>query len=275
MYKRVLLALDLEGVNNVVGEAYSGLGRETEQWYVARAQAVLEVNAAAEALFEAGAEVVALWDNHGGGNNIDPDALDKRIELIHNDNTAPRMDFAKGKFDCICFFGYHAMEGTLGGVLAHTMNSKMVQYYKLNGKYIGEVDMDAYIAAAHGMASRFFVGGDIACKQAKNAVNSIITVETKREIERNTAVFRNNDELLAEIKSKIVQAVKTEADYRLLTYPATMEKSFKRVEDAAKYLLKIKDRGISCEHPIDEILGRDGHSVVSTVNNIDEFIKTI
>ena len=51
MYKRVLLALDLEGVNNVIGEPYSGLGKETEQWYVAREQAVIEVNAAAEALF--------------------------------------------------------------------------------------------------------------------------------------------------------------------------------------------------------------------------------
>ena len=32
MYKRVLLALDLEGVNYVVGEPYNGLERDTEQW---------------------------------------------------------------------------------------------------------------------------------------------------------------------------------------------------------------------------------------------------
>ena len=31
MYKRVLLALDLEGVNMVVGEPYCGLSRDTEQ----------------------------------------------------------------------------------------------------------------------------------------------------------------------------------------------------------------------------------------------------
>ena len=140
MYKRVLLALDLEGVNNVAGEPYSGLARDTEGWCVAKEQAVLEVNAAAKALFDAGALKVGLWDNHGGGNNIDPTALDPRITLIpYEIGLEKRMSFADGEYDCICFFGYHAMEGTLGGVLAHTINSKIVQYYKLNGQYIGEV----------------------------------------------------------------------------------------------------------------------------------------
>ena len=67
MYRRVLLLLDLEGVNRVVGEPYLGLGKGSEQWEIAVEQALLEINAAAEALFEAGVEKVGLWDNHGGG----------------------------------------------------------------------------------------------------------------------------------------------------------------------------------------------------------------
>ena len=54
MYKRILIALDLEGVNNVAGEPYMALSKQTEQWFVAREQAIVEVNAAAEALFDAG-----------------------------------------------------------------------------------------------------------------------------------------------------------------------------------------------------------------------------
>ena len=275
MYQRVLIALDLEGVNQVVGEPYSGLSKGSDQWQVARKQAVLEVNAAAEALFEAGAEKVALWDNHGGGNNIDPTALHERVELIACDLSAPRMSFAEGQFDCICFFGYHTMEGTLGGVLAHTMNSKTNQYYKLNGRYIGEVDMDAYIAAEHGIASVFFAGGDLTCLQAKRAVEGIVTVETKQELERNRAIFRNNEELLAEIKQKIVEAVCKEVTPRKLSHPSTIEKSFKRTEDAAIYLSKLIASGISAVHPDDEILGKDAHSVVATVHNLDQFIKCI
>ena len=275
MYKRILIALDLEGVNNVVGEPYMGLSKQTEQWFVARQQAIVEVNAAADALFDAGAERVALWDNHGGGNNIEGDKLDSRIELLSPDLKQPRMSFARDKFDCICYFGYHAMEGTLGGVLAHTMSSKTVQDYKLNGKYIGEVDMDAYIAAEHGMPSRFFAGGDIACSQAKRAVSDIVTVTTKKELERNRAEFRDNEELVSDIKTEIVHAVSTEGCATKLTFPATMEKSFKRIEDAAKYLERLCTAGIDAAYPDDDILGKDAHTVVSTVNNIGEFIKCI
>ena len=275
MYKRILIALDLEGVNNVVGEPYMGLSKQTEQWFVARQQAIVEVNAAADALFDAGAETVALWDNHGGGNNIEGDKLDSRIELLSPDLKQPRMSFAKGNFDCVCYFGYHAMEGTLGGVLAHTMSSKTVQYYKLNGHYIGEVDMDAYIAAEHGMPSRFFAGGDIACSQAKRAVSDIITVTTKKELERNRAEFRDNGELISDIKTKIVDAVNTKGCAQRMTFPSTMEKSFKRVEDAAKYLERLRACGIDSAYLDDEILGKDAHTVVSTVHNINEFIRCI
>lgn len=251
------------------------LSKQTEQWFRAREQAIIEVNSAAEALFDAGAECVALWDNHGGGNNIESDKLDSRIELLSPDLTQPRMSFAHGRFDCVCYFGYHAMEGTLGGVLAHTMSSKTVQYYKLNGRYIGEIDMDAYIAAEQDMPSRFFAGGDIACSQAKRAVSDIVTVTTKKELERNRAEFRDNGELVSDIKTKIVEAVNTEVCVRGLTFPATMEKSFKRVEDAAKYLERLTDAGLDSAYLEDEILGKDAHTVVSTVHNINEFIKCI
>jgi len=275
MYKRVLCALDLEGVNKVVGVPYEGLGVNTDGWRIAREEAVIEVNAAADALFAAGVDRVALWDNHGGGGNVDPFALDPRIELLKVDTKEPRMSFAEGEFDCICFFGYHAMEGTLGGVLAHTMNSRLNQYYKLNGRYIGEVDMDAYIAASHKMPSRFFAGGDIACRQAKGAVPDIVSVVTKRELGRNSAEFRDEEELLSEIREKIVSAVTSEGVIRELKLPARFEKSFKRMEDGAVYLERLRGAGISAEHPEDEILGRDAHTVSSEISSVSEFITCI
>lgn len=275
MYKRILLLMDLEGVNNVVGVPYEGLAKDTEQWKAAIRQAPLEINAAADALFAAGAEQVALWDNHGGGHNVDPASLDSRITLLDVDLKQPRMYFAAGAFDCVCFFGYHAMEGTLGGVLAHTMNSKMVQFYKVNGRYVGEVDMDAQIALSHGMSSCFFAGGDIACKQAEAAVPGIVTVVTKHEISRNEAEFRDNDALLAEIREKITEAVQKDPRPAALQWPAKFEKSYKRMEDAAAYLRRLRSIGIAAEHPEDDIMGRDAHTVTAVVNSISEFIKAI
>ncbi len=273
MYKRILLLCDLEGVNRVVGVPYEGLLKGTEQWEIARRQAALELNAAADALFAAGAETVALWDNHGGSNNIDRADLDERITVM--EPKGPRLSFAAGLFDCVCFFGYHAMEGTLGGVLAHTMSSKTVQYYKWFGEYIGEVDMDAAIAASYGIPSVFYAGGDIACEQAKRAVDGIVTVVTKKEISRNEAVFRDNEELFAEIREKIVEAVQTEYLVDPLKFPGIMEKSFKRVEDAAAYLKRLHSLGIEAVHPNEDILGRDAHTVAAMVWDMDTFVKCI
>ena len=275
MYNRVLLLLDLEGVNNVVGEPYSGLGKETEQWNIAREQALLEINAAAEALFAAGVEKVGFWDNHGGGNNVDASRLDPRITVHVPEKGRPRMYFAEGAYDAVCFFGYHTMEGTLGGVLAHTMNSVKNQYYKLNGKYIGEVDMDAYIAASFGIPSIFFCAGDITCAQAKRSLPEIVTVVTKEELSRNEARFRDNQALLSDIRENIASAIGKSVSPIRLAFPVTFEKSFKRVEDAALHLVRAKKLGISAEHPADDILGRDAHTVTATVNNISEFISFI
>ena len=135
--------------------------------------------------------------------------------------------------------------------------------------------MDQYIAASHGVPSCLFVGGDIACSQAKKTVPEIITVVTKKELSRNSAVFRNNDELLAEIKAKAADVMSSETPMYTLNFPATMEKSFKRMEDAAEYIKKLLTLGIDAEYLDDEILGKDAHTVVSVVNNIDEFIKSI
>ena len=274
MGKRILFALDLEGVNNVVGTPYSGLVKGCEQWEIARRQAALEVNVAAEALFDNGARGVALWDNHGGGGNIDPDDLDSRIELINCDNSRPRMYFADD-FDAVFFFGYHAMEGTLGGVLAHTMNSNCNQFYKLNGTYIGEIDIDAYIAASHGKPSCLFVGGDIACAQAERAVPGIVTVVTKRELARNEAIFRDNAELVEDIKRGAIEALGSPALMTVLNYPAKMEKSFKRTEDAAAHLDRVRGLGLVADYIDDDILGKDAHTVESQINNIAEFINAI
>lgn len=277
MYKRVLFATDLEGVNNVAGEPYQGLSRGSEQWYVAREQIALELNAAAEALFEAGVEEIGVWDGHGSGGNIDPAALDSRLHLFSLP-AVPSFENVRDAytgFDCVCFFGYHTMEGTLGGVLAHTMNSKVIQHYKINGKYVGEVDIDAAIAANFGLPACFFAGGDITCKQAARAIPGIVTVVTKTELARNSAIFRDNDELFFDIKQKIVSAMQTGQKPYPLKLPLTLEKSFKRTEDAAEYLQNLRSQGIVCDYLAEDILGKDAHTVVTNVDSVETFVKCV
>ena len=117
--------------------------------------------------------------------------------------------------------------------------------------------------------------GDIACAQAARTVPGIVTVQTKKEVSRNSAEFRDNEELLEEIGRKIVEAVCAERTYGQLAFPAVFEKSFKRVEDAAAYLESQLAKGIAAKYPEDDILGYDAHTVVSAVQTMEEFIASI
>jgi D-aminopeptidase len=155
------------------------------------------------------------------------------------------------------------------------MNSKMVQHYKLDGRYIGEIDMDAYIAASHGVPSIFFAGGDIACSQARRAVPGIVTVVTKKELSRNRAIYRDNTELIEDIKAGVTEAIRCDVTRKEIALPAMMEKSFKRMEDAAQYLDRLLSLGVEAAHPCEEILGKDAHTVVSKINSINDFITCI
>ena len=106
-------------------------------------------------------------------------------------------------------------------------------------------------------------------------MEGIVTVVTKTELSRNKAVFRDNDELFADIREKIVEAVRTPMPLHAVNFPCVMEKSFKRVEDAASYLARLQAQGIEAEHPADELLGRDAHSVTASVPDMDTFIQCI
>ena len=274
-YKRVIICADLEGVNNVVGVPYEGLIKGSEGWEVGRHQAASEINAVAEALFDMGCEYVCLWDNHGGGGNIEASELDPRIDFIKNQKGVDRDYYFRNDLDGVVFIGYHSMEGTLGGVLAHTFNSKAVQYYKINGRYVGEIDVDTYIAAGMGVKTLFFAGDDKACAQAKASVHHIATVITKYGKGRNEADFRDNGELLAEIKETVARAVNEPHELKILTYPATLEMSYKRIEDAAKYMARRLERGIKVYYLPDEVMGYDAHTYVCEINSFEDFVKAV
>ena len=105
MYKRVLLAVDLEGVNKVAGEPYMGLARDTDGWIVAKEQAAAEINAAAKALFAAGAEKVGVITAYAAvfENNIHS-VFTADCERIFIQRKSLSTEFFKKnrKFGCSC-----------------------------------------------------------------------------------------------------------------------------------------------------------------------------
>ena len=179
MYKRVLLALDMEGVNFVTGEPYAGLGKGTAQWEVARKQAAAEINAAAAALFGAGAEKVHLWDNHANGGNVDPADLDERLVLLPHDHTKPRMAFAADGYDCIC---YQQAVHKYPNLLNHCFDqTKPNQFWVTDITYIPIPGSMLYMCAVLDLCGKVVLAWKIGSDMSSSLVTDTIREALKHE----------------------------------------------------------------------------------------------
>lgn len=267
---KYVIAVDLEGIGGVVGAPYDKLILGHKDYDVAVTNAVREINAAVSALFDSGAELVAVWDNHGGGNNIDFSLIDKRAIQVSDKGRPYRFDLANDHaYDGVVYLGYHAREGSFEGVLAHSYSSTDIQYCRVNGEDKGEIELDSYIAADHGIAP-IFAASDKACiEQFKELSPNSVTVITKYGKSRNEATLRDEDEVVNEIYNGVKEGAKKVKEIPLpkLPMPAEVEMRYTRAERAYEKLEKISARG-----DIKVRFGRDTHTLLFTVNSAKEIV---
>ena len=267
-----LIAVDLEGIHGVVGEENKTL-TAAEDYKRACEGAALEINATAEALFECGAEKVAVWDNHGGGNNIDFDLVDKRCIKIVPERGTSRYAFVKEhNFDAIIFLGYHALEGTPHGVLAHTFSSVGIQYVKLNGRPIGELFVDSYIAASYGITPFFIAADNVCLAEMRTICPGIPEVTTKIGIRRNRAELIDRECVLSEIRATVRRACAQplhEWDHSF--EPGShLEVRYTRAERADMIYDRERQKG-----GIPTSYGGDTHTLIFTVDRADQIPKLL
>ena len=267
MGKKYLIAVDIEGIHGVVGEPYK-TATDAFDYEIALHNAAKEANAIAAALFDSGAEVVSVWPNHGSPRNIDVEALDPRVELIpKNVERLPRRYyFALDRhYDGVFLIGYHAKEGTLGGVLAHTYSSVQVQYYKLNGVEYGEVELDTFVAGtAHGFSTVLVGSDDKCCAQIKDTLKNVQTVVTKYGKSRNTADLIDSETVLADFYAKTLEAIKNVPAPLTLTFPCHFEARYTRMEDAERKKAMYTEMGVEVSY------GRDAHTLEMNLKKIEE-----
>ena len=183
---KFIIAVDCEGPACVVGVPGKTL-TDSPDFAFARKQATREADAAARACFDAGAEQVIVWDNHGGSLNLDYDALDPRCEVALG--VFPhRWPGLETSFTGVLFIGYHAMDSTVDAVLAHTFSSVAYQELRLNGVPVGELAIDAAMAGLLGVPPIFVAGDDKCVAEAQYFFPGIETVVTKKSYGWNAAI---------------------------------------------------------------------------------------
>lgn len=171
---------DLEGVAGV----YTWENRDDESLenherrYRQRRWLAGEVSAAAEGLFEVGADKIIVNDGHGAGYSIDLDHVDPRVEIIHGQDRPFWLPFLDESCDATGIVGGHAKAGTPNANLCHTM-SGAIREWRFNDIALGEMGIQAAIAGHYGVPFVFCTGDAYACKEMGELIPGCVTVPVK------------------------------------------------------------------------------------------------
>jgi D-amino peptidase len=224
-----MIAVDCDGPACVVGEPGRALSDSRDMVY-AREQATRETDAAARALFDAGAEKVVVWDNHGFGANLVFDRLDRRCEVLLGTGFGRRFPLLDDSYAGVLMIGYHAMEGTPDAVLAHTYSPGAYRAIRVNGRAVGEMALDAAVAGELGVPLLLVASDDKGCAEARRFMPWIETVATKQGFGRNCAHSKHPAVAEEEIYQATLRAVErlNEMPPLVFPHPVALEIEFKK-----------------------------------------------
>ena len=206
--KKIYIHTDMEGVSGVDRGEMVPYDSGDYAFCVKRLMA--DVNAAVDGALLGGADHVTVLDSHGGGGNFDLSLLDKRAEYDEKLNKkwwGKLDDSYWGSF----FIGAHAMAGTLNGFLDHTMNSRQVLNFSINGRRVGELGIWAMVCAHFGVPMIMASGDQAAVHEAAQFFSGIETAEVKAGLSRMKARLLPIDAAEERIRQAAKRAVeKTE-----------------------------------------------------------------
>ncbi len=176
---KIYIMTDLEGPAGVNRWIQTREG-ETPEKAAAMRLLTEEVNAAIQGIHEAArdAEIVVL-DGHGTGGLLFAELHPDAKYLMHGRGLSAPYGL-NASFDAVFFVGQHAMADTPDAPLCHTYSSRTVEYYKLNGSFIGEIGCFAAMAGALDVPVVFLSGDDKACAEARALIPDLVTVATKQ-----------------------------------------------------------------------------------------------
>ncbi len=238
---KYLIGVDCDGPACVVGDPGKALSLSRDMPF-AREQATRETDAAARALLDAGAERVVVWDNHGFGANLVFNRLHPKVEVMLGTGFGRRFPGLDETFAGVLMIGYHAMEGTPNGVLAHTYSPDAFRAIRVNGETAGEIALDASVAGEFGVPLIFLSSDDYGCDEARRFMPWIETVATKQGWGRNCAFSKHPAVAAAEIYVGVKRAVDRIDDMKPFTFrcPAQVEIQFKKPIQALKARIRRK-----------------------------------
>lgn len=176
---KVYIMTDMEGVCGVVN--YEDWATPAGRYYEeGKKLLTLEVNAAAEGFFEAGAAEILVVDGHGHGG-VNHLLLDERVKYLRGPTPGPYPFMLDHTFDVMAWVGQHAKAGAEFAHMPHTGSFNVIDY-QINGVSIGEFGQIALCGAKYGVTPIFGSGDKAFAEEAASLVEGIETVIVKEGI---------------------------------------------------------------------------------------------
>ncbi len=183
---KVYMHWDMEGVSGLFTKAHAWYWDDGVPEHIADEGCRLlteDVNSAAAAALEAGADEVIVCDTHHGGGNIilDQAISDPRV-TVHGksrDAAGRWMPDLDEDIDALMLPGHHAKAGTPDAFLSHTW-SLIWDDFQINGQSVGEMGIEACYAGYWDIPVIMAQGDETACHEAEALFPGAVTAAVKR-----------------------------------------------------------------------------------------------
>lgn len=177
---KIYIMVDAEGISGI--HTPDQVIQDSRRFQEGRELLTQDINVCVEACKEAGADEVYVRDCHGGSYMAIYEKLTPSADYYICGRTGDARYLDADGFDGVILLGYHAMAGTPGAVLEHSMSSKSIQNYWINGEKVGETAMDAAGFGFHGVPVIMVSGDDKVCAEASALLPWIVPCEVKKGV---------------------------------------------------------------------------------------------
>ena len=230
---KIFISADIEGVSGVA----TGVQLKKESEYQRfRKLMTQDVNAAIEGAFNGGATEVVVADGHGNMSNILIEDLDERARLISGSNRVMcQLEGLDDTYDGIFFVGHHGREGgSERAVINHSLAGICVNEFRINGKVVGETELNVAVAGDFNVPALLITGDDAYVEEVKQTLPLIESAVVKRGIDRLAAELippKKAQRLIKEKAQLAVERANSSKPYKV-EGPITFEIDFKGTNQA-------------------------------------------
>ncbi len=227
---KVLVFSDMEGASGI--HTYEQVIQEFGDPFVeGRKLLTADVNAAIRGLQEAGASEFVVADSHRRGSppNVIDEMLPQKTTVIRGDEIS-KYDYSSLAAQVLV--GFHSMAGTEGGFLSHTMSSLLGFAVSVDGKWVGEGELEVWKAGMSGVPTVMAAGDSAFASEIASFFPDIPTVAVKVSSGRTDVECLEPEETREQIRKTAARAFQSLSSFKVheITGPIELVIAFKSSE---------------------------------------------